>query len=104
MEKNRIDIQINGKNYVLAGYQTEEHLYKVGKMVDKMVDEVSAKFPTMSTTDVSILVALNLADQLVSLKDGDAVTDALPKASAGSAPAKADAKEALLPKLPQLTR
>jgi len=105
MEKNRIDIQINGKSYVLTGYESEEHMYKVGKVVDRMVGEVSSKFPTMSTTDVAMLVALNLAEQLVTLKDGKTVkVDPIPQPISAPVTAKADAREALLPKLPQLTR
>lgn len=105
MEKNRIDIQINGKNYVLAGYESEEHMYKVGKVVDRMVCDISSKFPTMSTTDVAMLVALNLADQLVTMQDGKTVkVDTISQNIGNSVPAKADAREAMLPKLPQLTR
>jgi len=103
MEKNRISVKINGRPYVISGCKSEEHLYKVSKMVDRKVEELVAAYPTMSTTDIGILVALNIADELISLKEERTELDAHLNRILHSSES-ADAKEAMLPRLPQLSR
>jgi cell division protein ZapA len=101
MEKNRISVKINGRPYVISGEKSEEHLYKVSMLVDRKVDRLMAIYPTMSTTDVGILVALNLADELTTLKDEQSSLDEHINRLIND---KSDPKEAMLPKLPQLSR
>ncbi|MGI6150504.1 MAG: cell division protein ZapA [Christensenellales bacterium] len=102
MEKNRISVKINGRPYVISGYKSEEHLYKVSMLVDRKVAELAEAYPTMSTTDIGILVALNFADELTSLKEERSELDAHISRIINSE--NVDAKEAMLPRLPQLSR
>lgn len=102
MEKNKISVKINGRPYVISGGKSEEHLYKVSMLVDRKVAELVAAYPTMSTTDIGILVALNIADELTSLKDERSELDAHINRIINSE--NDGPKEAMLPKLPQLSR
>ena len=72
MEKNRVRIQIGQKHYTLAGAAPEESLYRVGAYVDRKMQESSEAAPALSTTDVAVLAAVNMADELLRLKDDQA--------------------------------
>lgn len=102
MDKNRISVKINGRPYVISGEKSEEHLYKVSVLVDRKLSELMAAYPTMSTTDIGILVALNLADELISIKDERSSIDEHISRIINNE--NADPKEAMLPKLPPLSR
>ena len=99
MEKNRISIEIGGKTYCIAGERSEEYLFKVANYVKKQLAELNQKYPTMSTTDAGILVALNISDELFSREEPlpsiDRQIDRVMKE-------KKDKRESMLPKLPQL--
>ena len=69
MEKNKVRIQIGQKNYTLSGNAPEESLYRVGAYVDKKMQEIAAALPSLSTTDTAVLAAVNIADELLRLRD-----------------------------------
>ena len=101
MEKNRINIEIGGKNYSIAGERSEEYLFKVANYVKKQLAELNRKYPTMSTTDAGILVALNISDELFSKEETAASIDNQIDRMIKN---NADKRESMLPKLPQLVK
>ena len=69
MEKNRVRIQIGLKHYTLTGTESEASLYRIAAYVDRKMKEISEAAPSLSTTDVATLAAVNMADELLRLKD-----------------------------------
>lgn len=68
-EKNRISVMIMGEEYVLKGTSSPEEMYNVGRYVDRLMRTLAEKNIQMSRHKVAVLTALNLADELLKLKD-----------------------------------
>ena len=62
MEKRKVNIRIQGKDYVIVSADAEEYIRNVAFLVEKKVEEVSLAAPQLSTAMNAILVSLNLAD------------------------------------------
>ncbi|NLJ41362.1 MAG: cell division protein ZapA [Clostridiales bacterium] len=67
--KNKVIIRIGGREYAIRGNEPEEYIHKVAVHVDKKMNEISAKQPPLSISMLSILTALNLADDLIKCKE-----------------------------------
>lgn len=68
-EKNRISVMIMGEEYVLKGTSSPEEMYNVGRYVDQLMRTLAEKNIQMSRHKVAVLTALNLADELLRLKE-----------------------------------
>ncbi len=68
-EKNRISVMIMGEEYVLKGTSSPEEMYNVGRYVDRLMRTLAEKNIQMSRHKVAVLTALNLADELLKLKE-----------------------------------
>lgn len=63
MEKNKITININNKDYTLMSEETKEHMEMVAEYIDKKISEiVIASGGKLTIQDMSILTAINVAD------------------------------------------
>ncbi len=67
--KTKTVVKINGIEYILKGYETEEYIHKVAICVDKKMQQIIENNPKLSTSMVSVLTALNLADELIKLRE-----------------------------------
>ena len=68
-EKNRVPVTIFGYHYTLRGSQSVEEIKSLATEVDRRMDEVSDHAPILTTTQVAILTALQLADELKKLQE-----------------------------------
>lgn len=68
-EDQKVSVQIFGELHVIRGSAPEEYIKGLAADVDKRMKEISAKFPRLAAHQVATLVALNLADELVKLKE-----------------------------------
>lgn len=68
-EKNRISVMIMGEEYVLKGNSSPEEMYNVGRYVDRLMRTIAEKNIQMSRHKIAVLTALNLADELLKLKE-----------------------------------
>ncbi len=68
-EKNRVQVTIFGYHYALRGFQTAEQIQSLAAEVDRRMSEVSQHAPILTTTQVAILTALHLADDLQKLQE-----------------------------------
>lgn len=68
-EKNRISVMIMGEEYVLKGTSSPEEMYNVGRYVDRLMRTLAEKNMQMSRHKIAVLTALNLADELLRLKE-----------------------------------
>lgn len=69
IDKSRVTVMIMGEEYILKGCSTPEQMQRVGQHVDKLMKSLSEKNIQMSKHKVAILAALNLADELLKLKE-----------------------------------
>ena len=66
MGKERlVEIKVFGQIYTVKTDEGEDHIQKVAQYVNEKMDEVTKNTKSVSTLNVAILTALNLADDLV---------------------------------------
>jgi cell division protein ZapA len=68
-EKIRVTLTIMGEAYILRGSSTREQLCRVGRYVDHMMKELAEKNVLISKHKIAVLAALNIADEMLRLKE-----------------------------------
>ena len=68
MEKIRTTVRVAGHNYTLASYDSQEHVQRVAKYVDRMINELGL-VTRLSAAQVAVLAAINIADDMVKARD-----------------------------------
>jgi len=73
--KRMVDVKILGQTFTVASEERDEHLRRVAQLVDKKMREVEKAGGSngISTLDVAILTALNIASEYQKLKDENEV-------------------------------
>lgn len=62
-------INIKGQQFTVSSQYSEEHIKQVEAFLVERIDEVAAKSDTYNLTSLTILVALNLADELLTIQN-----------------------------------
>ena len=63
MEKNKVTITINNREYTLMSEDTQAHMKTVAEYIDKKISEIIlASGGSLTMQDVAILAAINVAD------------------------------------------
>ena len=66
MGKERlVEIKVFGQTYTVKTDAEEDYIQEVAKYVNEKIDEVLKKTKSVSTLNVAILTALNIADDLL---------------------------------------
>ena len=60
-----VEIKILGQTYTVKTDAEEDYIYEVAQYVTEKMDEVLKKTKSVSTLNVAILTALNIADDLL---------------------------------------
>ena len=71
MEQNdsrQYQININGNRFSISSPYGEDHVREVEKFLDQQISDVTENTDAFGATNVALLVALNLADKLLTLK------------------------------------
>ncbi len=68
-DKNRVTVNIMGEEYVLRSSSSKDYMYKVGSYVDQLMKSLAENNIQMSRQRIAVLAALNLADELIRLKE-----------------------------------
>ncbi|MDY6825666.1 MAG: cell division protein ZapA [Bacillota bacterium] len=68
-EKIRVTLTIMGEAYILRGSSTPEQLQRVGRYVDHLIEELAERNVQVSKHKIAVLAALNIADELLRLKE-----------------------------------
>ena len=71
MEENdnrQYQINISGNRFSISSPYGEEHVREVEKFLDQQISEVTDHTSAFGPTNIALLVALNLADKLLTLK------------------------------------
>lgn len=73
MGKERtVEIKVFGQTYTVRTDAEEEHIHAVAKYVNDKMEEILRKTRSVSSVNVAILTALNIADDLLKEKEGRA--------------------------------
>lgn len=67
--KNRVTVNIMGEEYILKGFSSTEDMYRVGLYVDRLMKSLAEKNVQMSKQKIAVLAAVNLADELLRIKE-----------------------------------
>lgn len=67
-EPSWYDVTIGGKRFNIASRHGEAHIRQVERLLEETYEEVRARTQGQSSLNVALLTALNLADQLLSLR------------------------------------
>jgi len=68
-EKNRVTVSIMGEEFILRSTSSIEEIQRVSSYVDLLMRSIAEKNMQMNRHKVAILAALNLADELLRLKE-----------------------------------
>lgn len=64
-----VEIKVFGQTYTVKTDAEEDHIQKVAQYVNEKMEEVLKKTRSVSTLNVAILTALNIADDLMREKE-----------------------------------
>jgi cell division protein ZapA len=67
-QKNKITVEIYGQKYRLMGKVSTEHLQMVAQFVNQKMNDIAGKSPSLDTAKISVLSAVNIADEYFKLK------------------------------------
>jgi cell division protein ZapA len=94
MDKTRTMVKICGKEYVMAGFESEEYIHRVAIYVDRKMTELKGQYVNLNPSTLSVLTAINVADDLIKLQDQfDALNAEYQELSAEHKRLKAESKD-----------
>ncbi len=67
-ESRKYQINISGSRFSISSPHGEEHVREVEKFLDSQIKEVSEKTESYGPSSIALLVALNMADKLLTLQ------------------------------------
>ncbi|PLS16934.1 cell division protein ZapA [Bacillus sp. M6-12] len=68
-KKNKISVDIFGQQYTIVGTESSSHIRLVASMVDDKMREISSKNPSLDTSKLAVLTAVNTVHDYLKLKD-----------------------------------
>lgn len=69
MQKSKVVVRIGGREYTIKSFESEEYIHKVAIYVDKKMEQVQKCQPSLSSSMISMLTAINLADEVIKLQE-----------------------------------
>lgn len=72
MTKRAVSVTIRGQEFRIRSEQDEESLQRVASYLDETMARVEERTGTVDSLGVAMLTALNLAREVVELRDGSA--------------------------------
>ena len=67
-DSKQYQINISGNRFSISSPYGEEHVREVEKFLDQQINEVSKQTEAFGPSNIALLVALNLADRLLTLQ------------------------------------
>ena len=65
-DRKQYQITVNGNRFAIASPHGEEHIRKVESFLEQQISTIQQSSSSISSSNLYLLVALNLADQLMS--------------------------------------
>ena len=69
MDKLKTTVRIGGKEYTMTGSDSEEYIHRVAIYVDRKMSQIEESNNNLSTTMLAVLTCLNIADELLKLRE-----------------------------------
>lgn len=69
MENNKVKIRIYGQEYTIVGERSQDEIIKAAQYVDERMQFIGRNSNLGSTTSLAVLSAVNIADEIFSIKD-----------------------------------
>jgi len=69
--KNRVELRIAGKDYIVVGTEPEEYIHRVGLYVDKKMTDIMRANNKLSTSLAAVLTAINVVDDLFKSRESE---------------------------------
>ena len=69
MDKIKTTVRIGGKEYTMTGSDSEEYIHRVAIYVDRKMSQIEESNNNLSTTMLAVLTCLNIADELLKLRE-----------------------------------
>ena len=67
--KTKSTVTIDGQQYTIVGYESEEHVEEVARMVDEKMKELRRQNSYLDTPKLAVLTAVNMGHEYLSLKE-----------------------------------
>lgn len=67
-EKNRISVEIFGHTYKMVGTESTGHMRLVASLVDDKMREISVLNPSLDSSKLAVLTAVNTVNEMLKLK------------------------------------
>ncbi|MBM7584895.1 cell division protein ZapA [Bacillus pakistanensis] len=67
--KNRTTVDIYGQQYVIVGIESTSHMRHVASQVDDKMREMSSLNPSLDTSKLAVLTAVNAVHDYLKLKE-----------------------------------
>ena len=99
-ERNRVKVHIAGQQISLVGTEEEAYIESIAAYVDGKIQEIQRSAPALSTSNCTLLAAVNIADELFKLRQQYAELDqriAELRSIAAPAPAKSSRSRSKAP-------
>lgn len=68
-DKNKATFKIAGIEYTLRGQESQEHMHRLGLLVDNRMSEVTKNNNKLSTCMAAVLTALNVANDYIKAQE-----------------------------------
>lgn len=68
-EKNRISVEIYGHTYKMVGTESTGHMRLVASIVDDKMREIHVHNPSLDSSKLAVLTAVNTVHELLQLKE-----------------------------------
>jgi cell division protein ZapA len=69
--KNKVILQISGKDYFIVAPESEEYIQKVGLHIDRKMNEIMKANNKLSTSMAAVLTAMNVADDYFKCRESE---------------------------------
>lgn len=68
-QKNRTTVEIFGQQYTIVGTESNSHIRLVASLVDEKMREINASNPSLDSSKLAVLTAVNAVNDLIKLKN-----------------------------------
>jgi cell division protein ZapA len=69
IKKNRSTVDIFGQQYVIVGSESTSHIRLIASMVDDKMREIGSANPSLDTSKLAVLTAVNAVNDYIKMKD-----------------------------------
>ena len=67
--RNKVTVDIYGQPYAIVGAESESHIRQVATMVDEKMKEISVKNPSLDTSKLAVLTAVNAIHDYLKIQE-----------------------------------